>query len=78
MAAAPLIATIAVGVVSAYILDKIDEKLGATRALIGAYKQLGHDLREIEYETKRWFDYANTKPTAIMRLFGGPCFGSAY
>jgi hypothetical protein len=41
VAAAPLIAAIAVGVATVYLLDKIDEKVGATKALIHAYEQVG-------------------------------------
>lgn len=40
-AAAPLIAAIAVGLGTGILLEKIDENVGATKALIEAYKELG-------------------------------------
>jgi hypothetical protein len=72
VAAAPLLAAIAVGVLTGYVLNKIDSKTGATAALIAAYKQMGKDLRQMEYEAARWYDYFETNPGEIMRLFGLP------
>lgn len=71
VAAAPIIAAIAVGIITGYVLNKIDSKLGATAALIKAYEKLGIKLREIEYEANRWYNYFESNPSAIMRLFGG-------
>jgi len=70
--AAPLIAAIAVGVITGLVLNKLDNKLGATAALINAYEKMGIKLREIEYEAARWYDYFEANPTEIMKLFGGP------
>lgn len=72
VAAAPIIAAIAVGVVTVFILNKLDEKYGATAALIAAYEKMGIKLKEIEYEAARWYDYFETNPNEIMRLFGAP------
>ena len=33
---------------------------------------MGKDLKELEYETARWYDYFETNPGEIMRLFGMP------
>ena len=72
VAAAPIIAAIAVGLITGYVLNKIDNKIGATAALIAAYKKMGKDLKELEYEAARWYDYFETNPGEIMRLFGAP------
>ena len=72
VAAAPIIAAIAVGVITGLILNELDSKFGATAALIAAYEKVGIKLREIEYEAARWYDYFETNPQAIMRLFGAP------
>ena len=78
VAAAPLIAAIAVGVITTVILNELDKKFGATAALIAAYEKMGLKLREIEYETERWYDYFETNPQAIMRLFGAPASFGGY
>lgn len=72
VAAAPLILAVAVGVLTGFVLNKIDNKIGATAALIAAYKKMGKDLKKIEYEAARWHDYFETNPDEIMRLFGLP------
>lgn len=72
VAAAPLIAAIAVGVITGIVLNELDKKFGATAALISAYEKMGIKLRELEYEAARWYDYFETNPQAIMRLFGAP------
>lgn len=72
VAAAPIIAAIAVGVITGLVLNKLDSKLGATAALIAAYEKMGVKLRELEYEAGRWYDYFETNPSEIMRLFGAP------
>ena len=72
VAAAPIIAAIAVGIITGLVLDKLDRKFGATAALIAAYEKMGIKLREIEYEAARWYDYFETNPSEIMRLFGAP------
>ncbi len=72
IAAAPLIAAIAVGVVTGLLLNHIDKKFGATAALIKAYEDLGVKLREIKYEATRTYNYLENNPGALMRLFGGP------
>jgi len=54
------------------VLNKIDNKVGATAALIAAYKKMGKDLKALEYEAARWYDYFETNPGEIMRLFGAP------
>lgn len=74
VAAAPFIAAIAVGIVTGLALDEIDERLGATQALIRAYKKIGIRLDEIKYETSRNLNYLEKNPQLIPCLFG-PCFG---
>jgi hypothetical protein len=76
--AAPLIAAIAVGLATGWILKKIDEHTGATKALIEAYRKIGVKLDEIEYEAARWYNYFDHNPSAIMRLFGGPSINYGY
>ena len=78
--AAPLVAAIAVGLATGWVLQKIDSRIGATKALIEAYKKIGLQLDEIEYEAIRWLDYFENNPGAIMRLFGSPSisFGRGY
>lgn len=76
--AAPLIMAIAVGVATGFLLNHIDEKTGATAALIAAYEKMGMKLKEIEYEAARWYDYFETNPQAVMRLFGGPSVFGGY
>jgi len=70
--AGPLIAAIAVGVITGFVLDKIDSRIGATAALIKAYEDTGLKLREVEYDAARWLDYFERNPHAIRRLFGMP------
>lgn len=72
IAAAPLIAAIAIGVLTGYVLNQLDSKFGATAALIAAYEKMGIKLREIEYEAARWYNYFETNPSELMRLFGAP------
>jgi len=72
VAAAPIIMAIAVGVITGYVLNKLDKKLGATAALIDMYAKMGKNLSEIEYEAARWYEYFEANPTEIMRLFGAP------
>jgi len=71
IAAAPLIAAIAVGIITGWALNEIDKRTGATKTLIKAYEKIGLKLDEIEYEAARWYDYFENNPAAIMRLFGG-------
>jgi len=71
VAAAPLIAAIAVGVVTGLLLNYIDKKVGTTAALIKAYESLGVKLSEIKYEAARTYNYLENNPGALMRLFGG-------
>jgi len=77
VAAVPIIAAIAVGIVTGLVLNKLDKKFGATAALIKAYADVGIKLNELEYEAARWYDYFETNPTEIMRLFGAPSSFSA-
>ena len=72
VASAPLLAAIAVGVVTGLVLEQIDRKLGATNALIRAYESIGVKLREIEYEFNRNINYLERNPHLIPCLFG-PC-----
>ncbi len=72
IAAAPLIAAIAIGVITGWALNEIDKRTGATKALIKAYERVGLKLDEIEYEAARWYNYFENNPGAIMRLFGAP------
>lgn len=74
VAAAPLIAAVAVGIATGYLLDKIDSRFGATQALIRGYKQIGIDLKNIEYEINRNINYLEDNPWMITCLFG-PCSG---
>jgi len=75
VAAAPLIAAIAVGVVTGMMLNYIDKKLGATAALIQAYEDLGVKLSDMQYEAKRTYNFLESNPGALMQLFGG---GASY
>lgn len=75
VAAAPLIAAIAVGVVTGLVLDKIDKRFGATAALIQGYKQIGMDLANIQYEINRHLNYYERNPQMLQCLFA-PCWGS--
>jgi hypothetical protein len=74
VAAAPLIAAVAVGIATGYLLDKIDSRFGATQALIRGYKQIGINLKEIEWEINRNMNYLERNPWMIPCLFG-PCPG---
>lgn len=74
VAAAPFIAAIAVGVITGLVLDEIDERLGATQALIRAYTKMGLRLDEIKYETSRTINHLENNPQFIPCLFA-PCFG---
>ncbi|MDH5409595.1 MAG: hypothetical protein OEZ33_08995 [Gammaproteobacteria bacterium] len=71
VAAAPIIAAIAVGLLVTGTLMVIDNKFGATKALIGAYEKLGIKLKEIESEANWWFNFFENNPRQIMNLFGG-------
>ena len=51
-AAAPLIAAIAVGVLAGWALGKIDEKIGATAALINMYEKAGVNLNQVINDIK--------------------------
>lgn len=70
--AAPLIAAVAVGIAATMILDKIDERTGATRALIEGYRQIGIDLLEIREEYRRGFREIQRNPN-YLRCFFMPC-----
>ncbi|MET1254958.1 hypothetical protein [Aliikangiella maris] len=72
IAAAPLIAAIAVGVMTGIVLDKIDSHFGATKALIQAYDNIGVRLREIKWEFNRNMRFLEENPQWIPCLFG-PC-----
>jgi len=72
VAAAPLIAAIAVGVLT---LDKIDKRFGATAALIQGYKQIGMDLANMKYEINRHLNYYERNPQMLQCLFT-PCWGT--
>jgi hypothetical protein len=76
--AAPLILAIGVGIATGWALKKIDKHTGATKALIEAYRKIGVKLDEIEYEAARWYNYFETNPGAIMRLFGAPSVNYGY
>jgi hypothetical protein len=69
-AATPLIVAIAVGVVTSIALEKIDGKIGATRALIAAYEQMGINLTAINQEINRNIYYLEKNPQMIRCLFG--------
>ncbi len=70
--AAPLIAAIAVGVVTGYALNKIDEKLGATKALIKGYEEMGYKLSEMKWELNRELRVLKKKPW-LFNCFFAPC-----
>jgi len=72
VAVAPLIAAIAVGVATGFVLDEIDKRLGATQALIEAYRGVGLRLDEIKWEINRNLNYLERNPQFIPCLFG-PC-----
>lgn len=72
VAAAPLIAVVAVGVISGVLLDKIDDKYGATKALIRAYEQIGVNLNMIAGEYRQGINSIEKNPQLIKCLFA-PC-----
>jgi hypothetical protein len=74
VAAAPLIAAIAVGVLAAMLLNHIDEKYGATKALIKAYEKIDVDLNAIADEYRRGMNAIERNPQLIKCLFA-PCGG---
>jgi len=67
--AAPFIIAIAVGIVIGYVLDKIDDKIGATHALIQAYSKIGIELHKIEYEFSRNMKRLEKDPQLITCFF---------
>lgn len=73
-AAAPLLIAVAVGIATGIILNKIDERVGATQALIQCYKKLGMDLSNMRYEVNRNFNHLERNPQLIRCLFA-PCSG---
>lgn len=74
VAAAPLIAAVAVGVATGLVLEAIDSRLGATQALIRAYKEIGMDLANMRYEFNRNMNHLEKNPHLIRCLFA-PCGG---
>lgn len=72
VAAAPLIAAIAVGVATGYVLDKIDKKFGATKALIEGYKRMGMNLVSIKAEFNQGMRQIEKNPELIKCIFA-PC-----
>lgn len=72
VAAAPLIAAIAVGVVTGMLLDRIDARFGATQALIRGYEQIGLTLKNMQMEINRTLNYFDRHPEAVYCIFG-PC-----
>ena len=77
VAAAPLIAAIAVGVATGIALDAIDSRLGATKALINAYKQIGIDLKNLQWQINRELIRIERNPRLLECLFA-PCGGYYY
>lgn len=69
VAAAPLIAAIAIGIATSLALNNLDEKYGATRALIKAYEQLGINLNMITNEYRRGMNAIERKPQLVRCLF---------
>lgn len=72
IAAAPLIAAVAVGVLTGLLLDRIDDRFGATRALIEGYKQMGENLDAMVEEFNRGMNAIEKNPSLIECLFA-PC-----
>lgn len=72
VAAAPLIAAIAVGILTGFALDKIDKKYGATQALIKGYERIGINLSNIKWEINNGFRQIEKNPSLIQCLFA-PC-----
>lgn len=68
-AAVPLIAAIAVGVITGMVLESIDRRFGATKALIKGYERIGIKLKEIEYEYNQKTNLLEKKPNLIICLF---------
>ncbi|SIQ57781.1 hypothetical protein [Marinobacterium stanieri] len=68
-AAVPLIAAIAVGIITGSALEIIDRRLGATKALIKGYEKIGIKLKEIEYEYNNNIALIERKPNLIFCLF---------
>lgn len=72
VAAAPLIAAVAVGILTGLALNHLDEKFGATKALIKAYEQMGINLSMIAEEYRRGMNAIERNPQLIKCLFA-PC-----
>lgn len=72
IAAGPLIAAVAVGILAGLALDAIDKHIGATNALIKAYERMGISLREIKSDINRNLNFLERNPQYIPCLFG-PC-----
>lgn len=74
VAAAPLLMAVGVGLLTGYVIGKIDRKYKVTEALIEGYKQLGIELSKIENkiippELQRKI---NKNPEILFCVFG-PC-----
>lgn len=77
VAAAPLIAAVAVGVVTGLVLNELDKRFGVTLAIISAYEQMGVNLKQtrdgftaLKYEINRQLYFLERNPQYIPCLFG--------
>ena len=77
IAAGPLIAAVAVGIITGLVLEEIDKHIGATNALIKAYARMGISLREIKSDINRNLNFLERNPQYIPCLFG-PCSVRGY
>ena len=77
IAAGPLIAAVAVGIITGLVLEEIDKHIGATNALITAYARMSISLREIKSDINRNLKFLERNPQYIPCLFG-PCSVRGY
>lgn len=67
--AAPLIAAISIGILANQVLDRVDSRMGATKALIEGYRKMGVNLDEIRREFNQGMRKIERNPTLIQCLF---------
>jgi hypothetical protein len=77
VAVVPFVVAIGVGVATGYILNKVDAKFGATKALILGYKKMGLNIREIKWEYQQNMRRIAENPD-FLRCFFMPCFSFGY
>lgn len=75
-AAAPIIVAIVVGLAANWILNRLDERYGVTKALIAAYEDIGIEWANIKNGMQREFKQATPTNQQLMCYFK-PCYGPA-